>query len=264
MTLFHRIFHTSHFLCPLVSLALDSCNPTNPAANGCYIVQGQATLTVEGNSTEYDDVIITEAYTKVEELFDFLPNVLDDESVVEVDYLGKEVLVGIIGGGSSRPTINQINKSEEGTSSINTTLIASAGGLVAMALLITGFNRMNKDKDATTRHEVLDDKSNDGSSHDGSKQTADLTCAHSCDLSLSSVASPVGSLNSSSIGSPAVRDMSTEEVAKFFILAEECDEEWRELSILPELAQDDGTLEGVSEEGSYIGNVSCSSSQASI
>lgn len=267
----YNILRSCFVICfiPLTSmssyiLSLDTCTPTNPTANGCYIVQGQATLTVDGNSTEYDDEITAEAYTKIEELFDFLPIVLDDESIVEVDYLGKEMpSTSIIGGGSTRPTINQINKSEEGTSSINTALIASAGGLVAMALIITGFRRMNKDKDAATRHEVLDDKSADGSTG-GSKQTADLTCAHSCDLSLSSVASPVGSLNSNSIGSPAVRDMSTEEVAKFFILAEECDEEWRELSILPELAQDDGTLEGVSEEESHIGNVSCSSSQASI
>ena len=156
-------------------------------------------------------------------------------------------------------TISQLNEAPEDSTDINATIfIASAGGLVAMALLITGFRKMNQDKQE--RHVQLVEKSNDGEST--ANKTADVTFANSCDHSdISSIPSPARSLTGMSSPSSA-RDASPE-VTRFFVLAEEEEQNWRDLSILPALAQDDGTLEGVSEEeGSFAGSVSTRSSQA--
>ena len=200
-----------------------------------------------------------QAYTLLEQLFALLPNVLQDDNVVDVLYLGKSIAPST----TDETIIGKLTKDVQDDSGINPSVwIASAGGLVAMAMLITGFKLMNNNKDEVHGHDELDTKSN--GSNDGystGHKTADLTYTNSCDHSdISSINSPTRSVNSASPTSTNRGD--SPEVAKFFILAEEEEENWRELSILPALAQDDGTLENVSEEGSFIGSVSTSSSQA--
>lgn len=196
-------------------------------------------------------------YTELEQLFALLPNVLQDDSVVDVQYLGKNAPSTTDG-----TIIGKLTEDTQDDSGINPSVwIASAGGLVAMAMLITGFKLMNNDKGEVHGHDELDTKSNGSNDgHSTGHKTADLTYTNSCDHSdISSINSPTRSVNS--ITSPTKRGDSPD-VAKFFILAEEEEKNWRELSILPALAQDDGTLENVSEEGSFIGSVSTSSSQA--
>ena len=106
----------------------------------------------------------------------------------------------------------------------------------------------------------LDEKSHGQSTAYG---TADSTYARS---DASSLASPSHSLPSpahSLVLSPDSQSRGGSSPDKYFVLAEVEEANWRELSILPALAQDDGTLEGVSEEGEegeFLGSVGSASS----
>jgi len=244
-----------------------TCLAKNPEATSCFIIEGKTTLILEGESTEFDEEIKLDAYSKIEDLFAFLPNVLDDSNVVDVNYIGqypssttpitKEAPESEPTEDETvdEPTIDKLNNEDAGDDSgaYTALLIATSGGLVAMAMLVTGFHRMNQKTPEMKRTFQPDEKSNDGS-NDGQStayDTAVLTYDGSCDRSDASSLSPTHSLDgalSPYRGGP--------EAAKFFVVAEEEEENWRELSILPALAQDDGTLEGVSEEGSFVSSTS--------
>eukprot|EP00581_Thalassiosira_minuscula_P003922 CAMPEP_0183746738 /NCGR_PEP_ID=MMETSP0737-20130205/66908_1 /TAXON_ID=385413 /ORGANISM="Thalassiosira miniscula, Strain CCMP1093" /LENGTH=998 /DNA_ID=CAMNT_0025982441 /DNA_START=123 /DNA_END=3119 /DNA_ORIENTATION=+ len=264
-----------------------TCSADHPDATSCHVVDGKVTLIVEGESTEYDGEIEMGAYEKFEEMFADLPAVLGDPNVVAVQYIGTEPpstpssAITLSSGDASPPdsttedaaadtlTTAKLDNAEEGGSSIfPALLIAGSAGLLAMAFLIGGFHRMNNKKNddemADTISSIADDKSKDGS-NDGqstSYLTADLTlptCDHGCDHSdISSLPSPAPS-PARSVG-PFSPDAHRNTPAKFFVLAEEEDVNWRELSILPALAQDDGTLEDVSEEGEFVNSVSSTGS----
>ena len=231
------------------------CTPQEPDATGCFIVEGKTTLTVEGNSTEQDDEIKMGAYEELGQVFSLLQATLGDPNVVAVRYLGKDPPA------TDTPTIDLLNEGEEDDSaSYAAVVIAASGGLVAMAMIIAGFRRMNKNDDEDTgvpAEKPDDDASNDGQST--AYNTADLTYANSCDRSDGSyLPSPARSMDGAL--SPYSQNPSP---AKFFVVAEEEEQNWRELSILPALAQDDGTLEGVSEEGEFIGDI-CSTSSCEM
>ena len=105
----------------------------------------------------------------------------------------------------------------------------------------------------TNNSAVSDAKPDDSDGQSTAYRTADLTYDNSCDRSDNSyLPSPA---RSTDLISPSYANPSP---AKFFVVAEEEEQNWRELSILPALAQD--TLEGVSEEGEFIGDIRRTSS----
>lgn len=198
---------------------------------------------------------------QLELLFVDLPRMINDPTLVDIKYIGRELPaatpavpitpVAPEGTPADVPTADRLTSGEsEDDFAYAAVVAAAAGGLVAMALVVAGLRRMDKDKHDAEDALKPDDKSNDGEST--ANHTADMTYANSC----SSLSSPSRSTEGSNI-SPASLRVSPE---KFFALAEEEEKNWRELSILPALAQDDGTLENVSEEGSFLGTVSPTSS----
>ncbi len=172
------------------------------------------------------------------------------------------------------PTVAAINNDANGISPVQALLIAASGGVIAMALLIGGFYCLNQREQLHDTHHAtqLDEKSADGSNdgHSTSQHTAGLTYAASylssaetgstgCNRSeASSLPSPARSLDGQFLGafSPNAHRSSP---AKFFVVSEEEEVSWRDLSILPQLNQDDRTLEGVSEEGEFVGSLSSTS-----
>lgn len=228
----------------------DLCTPEDAEAAKCYIIDGAVTLILEGASKEYDEELKLGTYSRLEEMFDSLPKTLDDPNIVDIVYFGtsppaittSDTPMDNEPEDDSTITANQATTQDE--EALNAVWLAIGGGLVAVAMLITGFQRMNQQKEAEDSISP-DEKSNDGQST--AYHTADLTIT-ATGSDLSSIASPTRSLDSS--GLPP-----TPSPAKFFILAESEEQNWRNLSILPALEQDDGTLEGVSEEDEFIGTV---------
>ena len=236
-----------HHICFIPSS--DSCTPEDAKASNCYIIDGAVTLLVEGVSKEYDEELKMSAYSRLEELFDNLPETLEDPNIVDVEYMGTSPpsIIASDAPAGDEPeddstTIAKATVQDE--EALNAVWLAIGGGMVAVAMLITGFHRMNQQKEAIEDSISPDEKSNDGQST--AYNTAELTIA-ATGSDLSSIASPARSLDA---GLPP-----TPSPAKFFILSEEEEQNWRDLSILPALAQDDGTLEGVSEEDEFIGTV---------
>ena len=183
----------------------------------------------------------------------------DEDNAAPSDAPNADITIGI-GGPSAAGA--------QDDSEFNTTgLIAASGCVVAMALLIAGFHRMNGE-DRAPRPDVEkldDDKSR--RSHDGrstANQTADLTIAKtvSCDgSSVSDLSAPSPARGLRGLGALPAPDPSP---AKYVVLAEAEEAKWRKLSILPRLEQDDGTLENVDEEeGGWVNSESDSNSSMS-
>mmetsp|Transcript_15742 Transcript_15742/g.28547 ORF Transcript_15742/g.28547 Transcript_15742/m.28547 type:complete len:875 (+) Transcript_15742:205-2829(+) len=203
-----------------------TCSAESLKATSCYIIEGKVTLIVEGESI-FDEIEMG-AYSKVEEMFGFLPMVLGDSNVVDLKYIGtaapststsaEDAPADDVPADDSpaddspddTPSIDKLNNEDakDDTPSINkltnedaeddsqvytTLLVGLSGGLVAMAMLISGFHRMNQKKEEEQNTMQPDEKSNDG--QPPSFHTGDLTYATSCDRSdASSLSSPAHNL----------------------------------------------------------------------
>ena len=247
---------TRVFLYLLCLQYTDTCSPENVEAASCFVVEGKVTIVLEGNSTAFDEVITSEANYNIEQLFGFVPLTLGNPNIVDVKYIGPVPPSTTLTTNDAPdapaaeapafdaptkpvndvpakdapandepkelPTIGNLNEGneEDEPTAYTTLVIAASSVVVAMAVLISGFHRMNGKADDTGGSIQLDEKSNDGS-NDG-QSTAMLTFANSCDnrSEVSSLSSPVHSLDNVSHGAFSL-DVHHMSPSKFFVVSEE-------------------------------------------